>query len=74
MLLGTGLVDSGSGYDGQSDLAVHFGLPGAQPVDVVVTILAGGGRVEGTVRDVDPNAFRGGYLTLRIDDEGRIVR
>jgi hypothetical protein len=74
MLLGTGLVDSGSGYDGQSDLPVHFGLPGAQPVDVVVTILAGGGRVEGTVRDVDPNAFRGGYLTLRIDDEGRITR
>jgi len=28
-LLGTGLVDTGSGYDAQNDLPLHFGLPGA---------------------------------------------
>lgn len=72
-LLGTRIVDTGSGYDAQSDLPVHFGLPGDQPVDVRVTILVGGRRVTATWPDVDPERHLGRPLVLRIDDEGRIV-
>jgi hypothetical protein len=43
-LLGTRLVDTGSGYDAQSDLPVHFGLPSVDHVDVEVTWPAGGRR------------------------------
>ena len=35
-LLGTRLVDTGSGYDAQSDVPVHVGLPSAGRVDVEV--------------------------------------
>jgi hypothetical protein len=73
-LLGTRLVDSGSGYDGQSDLPVHFGLASAQPVDVEVTILGPNGRSSARLDRVDPSEHRGGALEIRIDRAGRIVR
>jgi hypothetical protein len=45
-LIGTRLVDSGSGYDAQSDMPVHFGLPaGVSRVDVQVIVPAGGKRI-----------------------------
>ena len=37
-LLATRLVDSGSGYNSQSDLPVHVGLPAREAVDVQVTV------------------------------------
>ena len=43
-LIATGLVDSGSGYDMQSDLPVHLGIGAAARVDVEVTWPAGGTR------------------------------
>jgi hypothetical protein len=73
-LMGTGLVDSGSGYDAQSDLPVHFGLPGAQPVDVEVTFAFGGRRIQTRVPGIDPAGYRGRVLTLRFDAEGQLVR
>jgi hypothetical protein len=73
-LLGTRLVDTGSGYDAQSDLPVHFGLPGGQPVDVHVTILANGARVTGIIEGIDPSDHRGRPLVLRITDAGRMDR
>lgn len=44
-LLGTRLVDAGSGYDSQSDAPVHLGLPESGPVDVQVTWPARGTRL-----------------------------
>jgi len=73
-LLGSGIVDSGSGYDAQSDLPVHFGLPGGRPVDVEVTVITGGSRSTGRVESVDPATFQNSVLTVRIDDDGRIVQ
>lgn len=64
-LLGMRLVDTGSGYNAQSDLPVHFGLPGAGPVDVEVTWPAGGRRVTTWLRKVQPSAWRGRVLTVR---------
>jgi hypothetical protein len=64
-LLGTRLVDTGSGYNAQSDLPVHFGLSTRGPVDVEVTWPAGGRRVMTSVRNVNPAAWRGRTLTVR---------
>lgn len=74
ILLGTRLIDTGSGYDAQSDLAVHFGLPGAQPVDVEVTIVGAGTRRTDVLENVDPSEYHRRVLEIRIDTEGRIVR
>jgi hypothetical protein len=53
-LLGMRLVDTGSGYDAQNDMAVHVGLPTARPVDVEVTWPAAGRRSTATRRRVSP--------------------
>ena len=63
-LLGMRLVDTGSGYDGQSDLPVHFGLAASQPVDVEVTVVARGRSVV-RVENVDPEEYRGTVLLVR---------
>jgi hypothetical protein len=73
-VLATALVDTGSGYNAQSDLPVHLGLPGGQPVDLEVTTLAGTRRFETRVPGVDPGAYRGRVVTLRFDRLGRLVR
>ena len=71
-LLGTRLTDTGSGYDAQSDLPVHFGVPGGRPVTVEVTILTGGQRRTARIEDVDPATYQRTALEVRIDSEGRI--
>jgi hypothetical protein len=44
-LIGSRLVDSGSGYDSQNDMPVHFGVPaGVSRVDIQVIVPAGGKR------------------------------
>jgi hypothetical protein len=72
-LLGSGLVDTGSGYDAQSDLPVHVGLPSPDPVDVVVTVLTAQGRRQTRVDGVAPASLRGKVLEIKVDDEGRII-
>lgn len=71
-LLGSRLVDTGSGYDAQSDLPVHFGLPGGQPVDVEITILVGAQRRTVTLEGIDPRDFRGGALAVRVGPDGSV--
>ncbi|HWI20932.1 MAG TPA: CRTAC1 family protein [Vicinamibacterales bacterium] len=54
-LIGTRLVDSGSGYDAQNDMPVHFGLPsGVKSVDIQVIVPRGGKRVPAWQRGVSP--------------------
>ena len=64
--VGTRLVDSGSGYDAQSDLPVHFGLPDDARVDVEVTWPANGKPVVVRSRNVDPRAWQGRALIIRV--------
>lgn len=73
-LLGVGLVDTGSGYDAQSDLPVHFGLPGEAAVDIAITIAHLGERRTGRVDNVNVQDYRNRVLTVRIDATGGIVR
>ncbi len=65
-ILGAGLVDSGSGYDSQSDLPVVFGLPSSQPVDVEVMWPANGRIVTVRKSGVAPDEHRGGALEVRV--------
>jgi hypothetical protein len=53
---------------------VHFGLPGAQPVDVAITVAGGGLRGTGVIEDVDPADYRGRVLTVRIGADGSLAR
>ncbi len=73
-VLGTRLVDTGSAYDAQSVLPVHFGIPGGQPVDVEVTVNVSGSLETVRIDDIDPREWRGRTLEIRIDANGSLVR
>lgn len=51
-LLGLRLVDTGSGYNSQNVMPVHFGLATRGAVDIEVTVPANGKRVTTMVRNV----------------------
>ena len=53
-LLATRLVDSGSGYNAQNDIAVHVGLADRGRVDIVVTYPAAGTRRSAGLRGITP--------------------
>ena len=58
-LLGTRLVDAGSGYDTQSSVPVHFGLPaGVASVDIEVVLPRGGQRVIGRLAGLRQRDWR----------------
>jgi VCBS repeat protein/ASPIC/UnbV protein len=63
--LGTRLVDSGSGYDAQSDMPVHFGLATSARVDVEVIWPSGGRRTSTWRRRVSPREWRGRVIVVR---------
>ena len=65
-LLGTRLVDTGSGYNAQSDMAVHFGLPTNEPVDVEVVWPGAGTRRVVRSSDARPRDGSGRALEIRI--------
>ncbi|MGH9475681.1 MAG: CRTAC1 family protein [Terriglobales bacterium] len=54
-LVGTRLVDTGSGYCSQNVMPVHLGLPTEGPLDVEVTSMSTAGRKITRVAGVDPN-------------------
>jgi hypothetical protein len=61
-VIGSRLVDGGSGYDAQNDMPVHFGVPaGVSRVDVQVIVPAGGKRTAIWQRGVAP----GKVITVR---------
>ena len=64
-LLGTRIVDTGSGYNAQNDLPVHFGIPGDGRVDVEVIWPSGGSRVPVVRRGVDTRALKNAALEIR---------
>ena len=65
-VLATGMMDTGSGYDAQSILPIHFGIPASQPVDVVVFIQGPDGPRTAVVGRVDPAEYRGRVLEARV--------
>jgi len=73
-ILGTRIFDTGSGYNSQSAVPVHFGLADSVNVDVEITVFTKSGRTTVVVPDVDPRDYSGSFLTVKIDAEGKIVR
>ena len=65
-LLGLRLVDTGSGYNAQNDLPVHFGFAQAGPVDVEVIFPSKGKRIASVQRNVNPAEYRGRSLVVRV--------
>jgi hypothetical protein len=65
-VLGARIVDSGSGYDSQNDLAVHFGFATLDVVDVEVTFPSLGKRPISARRRVDPRHYHGRALVIRL--------
>lgn len=66
-LLGTRLLDTGSGYNAQSDLPVHFGLPaGVGRIDVEVIVPANDRRDVKRIRGVNPATYAGRSLVIRL--------
>src|SRR5206468_222653 len=65
-LLGTSLVDTGSGYNSQNDAPVHFGLPDNEHVDVEVTFPQAGQRVVSSVKSVNPRDLKPNPLAVRL--------
>jgi hypothetical protein len=65
-LLGMRIVDSGSGYNAQNDLPVHFGIPGGGRVDVEVIWPSGGSRVPVVKRGIDPAVLKGRAVEVRV--------
>ncbi|MFC1574768.1 CRTAC1 family protein [Gemmatimonadota bacterium] len=73
-LLGTRIIETGSGYNAQSVRPVHFGVPGEGTVDVELTLMGEGGRKTVLIEGVDPKEHAGGHLSVKVDGQGRIVR
>jgi hypothetical protein len=65
-VLGSRLVDTGSGYCSQNVLPVHFGLPRGGRVDVEVTAMTKGGRQITRVANVDPNKLSRHMLVVKV--------
>ena len=67
-LLGTRLLDTGSGYNTQSSLPVHFGLPRKGLVDIEVIFPGGGSRSVTAVKNVDPSDYTGRPVTVTLSE------
>ena len=64
-VLGSRIVDTGSGYCSQNVMPVHFGLPEAGPVDVEVTTLTAAGRRVTKVANVESSKLPRKTLEVR---------
>jgi len=65
-LIGTRLVDTGSGYNAQNAKPVHFGLPEEMQIDVHVTVLSSGERKTSTYSDVDWRSLDGRPFIVKV--------
>jgi len=69
-VLGSRIVDTGSGYCSQNAMPVHFGLPSETRIDVEVTSLTRAGRKITRIAKVDPDKLPRRMLVVRIDAGG----
>jgi len=69
-VLGSRIVDTGSGYCSQNAMPVHVGLPSEARIDVEVTTLTSAGRKITRIAQVDPDKLPRRVLVVRIDADG----
>lgn len=73
ILLGTNIIDTGSGYNSQNAMGVHFGLKGIKLVDVEVTVMAKNGRKSVWIKNVDPTQYQGSDLIVKVNASGKHI-
>lgn len=73
ILLGTNILDTGSGYNSQNAMGVHFGLRGVEAVDVEITVMAKSGRKSIMIRNVKPEQYQGRDLIVKVNANGKRV-
>jgi hypothetical protein len=64
-LLATRMVTTGGGYNSQSAIPVHFGLPTATAVDIEVTYLTSEGRKIERIEDVSLSEWGGKVMPVQ---------
>ena len=69
-VLGSRIVDTGSGYCSQNVMPVHFGLPIDGPVDVEVTAMTQAGRKITRLPNVNPSQLPRKTLTVKVSGNG----
>ena len=67
------ILDTGSGYNSQNAMPVHFGLANVGRVDVEVTTLTKNGRKTALLSRVDPKEHTGRWLVVRVDGQGTLA-
>ena len=65
-ILGTRIVDTGSGYNAQNAKPVHVGLRSDVAIDIEVTLMSPSGRQSTWYRDVDWKALAGKPFIARV--------
>ncbi len=65
-LLGTRLIDTGSGYNAQNDGSVHIGLATKGRLDIEVTFPARGRRLTAERRNIDPVPTIGRPIVIEV--------
>lgn len=73
-LIGSRIISAGSDYNCQSAMAVHFGLPKMENVDVEITTMTNDGRKTACLENIDPKKYSGKYLSIKVDNKGNIVK
>lgn len=66
-LMGTRLVPTGDGYNSQSAMPVHFGLPRTKRVTVEVTFLTPAGRLKQRLTGIRPKDWLGKVMVVKQD-------
>ncbi|HEY9230319.1 MAG TPA: CRTAC1 family protein, partial [Gemmatimonadaceae bacterium] len=69
-LIGTRILDTGSGYNAQNAIPLHFGLGPRRMVDVEVIAPFRGSRRAALVRNVDARTWAKCALVIRLTGEG----
>lgn len=73
-LIGSRIISAGSDYNCQSAMAVHFGLSKMENVDVEITTMTNDGRKTARLENIDPKKYSGKYLSIKVDNKGKIVK
>ncbi len=69
-VLGTRVMDTGSGYNAQNAMPLHFGLGAQRKVDVGVVVPRTGNRRPSLVRNVDARAWAKCVAVINVDANG----
>jgi len=73
-LICTGIVETGSGYNAQNVMPVHFGLRDEGLVNVEITTLTQYGRKIARLININPRTYTGQVLIAKIDVNGQLVK